>query len=71
MLAVTPDPNGDSNSNGRSDNKHHDHPWPFERRLGDMKAGSVLVSRLLVAVSLRQGAVVGHFRSCIRYSLHL
>lgn len=51
MLAVMPDPNGDSNSDGCSKNQRHNNPWPFESTLGDMK---VFLSRLLVAMSLRQ-----------------
>ncbi len=51
MLAVMPDPNGDSNSDGCSNNQRCNNPWPFERKLGDTK---VFPSRLLVPTSFRQ-----------------
>lgn len=55
MLAVTPDPNSDSNSDGRCKNYNYDHERPFERRLGDMMARTLFISRLLdVAVDLRE-----------------
>ncbi len=51
MLAMMPDPNGDSNSDGCSKNQRCNDPRPFERKLGDTK---VFFSRLLIAISLRQ-----------------
>lgn len=51
MLAVMPDPDRDSNSDSCSKNQRYNNPWPFERRLDDRK---VFLSRLLVAMSLRQ-----------------
>lgn len=51
MIAVMPDPNGDSNSDGCSKNQRHKNPRPFEKTLGDMNG---FLSRLLVAVGLRQ-----------------
>lgn len=66
VFAVMPDPNRDSNSNGRSENQRHNNPWPFARKSNDMK---VFLGRFLVAMSLRQCTIIEHLWSYIRYSL--
>ena len=70
MLAVAPDPNADSNSDGHSNDECHYDDQPLEPRLDDAKPRNVCFSQLLViAVGLRERSPVEYSWRCVRCNL--
>lgn len=54
MLAVTPDPNPDSDSNGHGNDWHSNHQIPSKGGFRDVSTGSAFFGRLVDVVDLRR-----------------